>query len=92
MLAAAYYGSGKFAEAVAAAEISRQADPDNKDALIILTAASAALGDMESARSAVRSILELQPDFDIASYGAHQPYKNPKDLDQLLAHLREAGM
>lgn len=92
VLAAAYYGSGKFAEAVAAAKISLQADPENKDALIILAAASAAVGDMASARSAVRSILELQPDFDLSSYAAHQPYKNPKDLQQRLDHLRQTGL
>ena len=92
VLASAFYGSGQFQDAVEAAEISVRSDPNNTDALIVKAAAQAALGHADKAREAVRILKNLKPDFKLAAYAARQPYQNPQHLEQLLDHLRQAGL
>ena len=92
VLAAAYYGSEKFEEAVAAAEISLQADPENVDAMIIEVAANVALGNGAAAQNAAGSIREVKPDFNLQAYADRQPFKNPQELEQMVSRLKEAGL
>ena len=92
VLAASYYGAEMFAEAVAAADVALQVDPENIDALVIEAAASVALGRTAAARTAVENIRKEKPDFDLQGYASRQPYKNPKDLEQLVGRLEQAGL
>lgn len=92
VLAAAYYGCGKFEEAVAAADISLQADPNNVDAMIIIAAANVALGHVDLAQKAVCTIRETKPDFNLQRYADRQPYRNPHDLEQIVSQLKQSGL
>jgi TolB-like protein/tetratricopeptide (TPR) repeat protein len=91
VLAASYYGSGKFEEAVAAAEIALQVDPENIDALVT-AAANQALGRSAEAGAAVEKIRKARPDFNLQTFAHRQPYKNPQDLDRLVGRLKKAGL
>lgn len=92
VLAASYYGSGKFTEAAAAAEIALQLDPGFIDALVIAAAANEALGRSAEAGAAVEKIRKARPDFNLQTFAHRQPYKNPQDLDQLVGRLKQAGL
>jgi adenylate cyclase len=92
VLATAYYGCGRFEEAIDAAEISLKADADNLDALLMLAAANAALGRAAPARKFARDVLRLNADFRLETFAASQPYKNPQQLEQILARLKQAGL
>ena len=50
VLSAAYYGCSRFEEALDAAKISFQADPNNLEALLLIVAANGALGRSEQAQ------------------------------------------
>ena len=92
VLAASYYGSGMFEEAVAAADVALQVDAGYIYALVISAAANSALGRSAEARAAVEKIRAARPDFDLEKFAKHQPYKNPQELEQLLGRLKQAGL
>ena len=92
VLAAAYYGSGQYEEAAAAAEEVLASDRDNLDALLVLTSAQAALGQTDAAHRVAHRVRRVKPDFTLDKFAAGQPYKNPQTLEQVLAMLREAGL
>jgi TolB-like protein len=69
----AYLGLGRFDEAVAAARKSIGKHPTFIPAHLCLASALAHLGKKEEADEAARRILELQPDFRIASRRGHWP-------------------
>jgi TolB-like protein len=91
VLAAAYYGCGRYAEALAAAREILQSDGDNLDALLILAAASAALDRVDEARKVCREVLASHPGFTLEKFAATQPYKEPQALEQVIAILQKAG-
>jgi TolB-like protein len=90
VLGFAYYHCGRFEEAREASEVSLKADPTNLEALILATAADAATGAIEKARETAATIRKGHPTFSAATFAANHPYKDPKDLDQVLAHLNQA--
>jgi TolB-like protein/Tfp pilus assembly protein PilF len=92
VLAAAYYGSGQYNEAAAAAEEVLASDRDNLDALLVLAGAQAALDQTDAARRAAHRVRRVKPDFTLEKFAAGQPYKDPQALDQVLAMLRKAGL
>jgi len=92
VLAAAYYGSGQYEEAVAAAEEVLASDRDNLDALLVLTGAKSALGQTDAARRVAHRVRRIKPDFTLDKFAAGQPYKDPQTLEQVLAMLRKAGL
>jgi tetratricopeptide (TPR) repeat protein len=92
VLAAAYYGSGRYEEAAAAAEEVLTSDRDNLDALLVLTSAQAALGQTDAARRIAHRVRRVKPDFTLDKFAAGQFYKDPQSLEQVLAMLRKAGL
>jgi adenylate cyclase len=90
VLGYAYYHCGRFKEAREAAEVSIKSDPADLEALILATAADAATGAVEKARETATKIKMLHPAFSTVTFAANHPYKDPKDLDQILTHLRQA--
>jgi adenylate cyclase len=92
VLAAAYYGSGQYEEAVAAAEEVLASDRDNLDALLVLAGVQAALGRTDAARRTAHRVQRVKPDFTLDKFAAGQPYKDPQNLEQVLAMLRKAGL
>jgi TolB-like protein len=82
VLAAAYHDSGRYDEAVAAAEASLRLRQDDIDPLLILAAA----------RGVAAKVQDLDRSFHLAEFAETQPYRNPLDLERLLGRLREAGL
>jgi TolB-like protein/Tfp pilus assembly protein PilF len=83
-LAAAFYGSGRYEEAIKSAKEVLKSDKDNLDAFLILAGANAS-----KAASAVRRI---KPDFTLKKYAETQRYKDPKKLEQVTSMLQMAGL
>jgi tetratricopeptide (TPR) repeat protein len=92
VLAAAYYGCGRFAEALDAAQISLEADPSNLEALLLTVAANAALERLEQAQEVARQVLGLKPGFTIESFAVTHPYKDRCHLEEMTSRLQQAGL
>ena len=91
-LAAAYYGSEQYEEAIAAAQEAIKSDQNNLDALLILAGASAALDRKEQAEKAASAIKTIKPDFTLETYAETQRYKDPQTLKQVITLLQKAGL
>jgi len=91
-LAAAYYGSGRYEEAIGSAREVLTSDRNNLDAFLILAAANAALNRQEEAFKAATEVKRIKPDFSIKRYAETQPYKDPKILEQIASLLQRAGL
>jgi adenylate cyclase len=91
VLASAYYGCGRYEEAIAAAEKVLQSDERNLDALLVLAGANAALDRSDEALKACREVLRVDPDFTLEKYAATQPYQDPRALEQVIEMLQKAG-
>ena len=91
-LAAAFYGSGQYEEAIDSAKEVLVNDNDNLDALLILASANATLGQQDKASKAASEIKRIEPDFSIKKYAETQPYSDPKILDQITSMLQKAGL
>jgi adenylate cyclase len=50
------------------------------------------LGRAEEARAEVAEILRIIPNFSLEAWRQRVPYKNPADLERMLAALRKAGL
>jgi TolB-like protein len=92
VLSAAYFGSNRFEEALDAAEISIEADPNNLDAWLLIAAANASLGRLDTAKEAARKILTLKPDFSIETFAKSHPYKYQGQLEKMISQLQQAGL
>jgi TolB-like protein len=92
MLASAYYGSGRYEEAIAAAQEAMKSDQGNLDALLILAGANAALDRKEHALKAASAIKTIKPDFTLEKYAETQRYKDPQTLKQVIIMLQKAGL
>ena len=92
ILASAFYGAGRFEEAVAAARAAIELSDQKVEPYILLSAAHMALGRADDAHLATRRVLDLEPDFDLANYSNAQPYKDQEQLNRLLDHLGKAGL
>ena len=91
-LAAAYYGSGRYAEATTSAREVLKGDKDDLDALLILAGANAALDRQEEASRAAAEVLRIKPDFTLNRYAETQPYRDPNKLEQVTRMLQIAGL
>jgi adenylate cyclase len=91
-LAAAFYGSGRYEEAIASAKEVLKSDKQNLDAFIILAGANAALDRQEPASRAAAEIKRIKPDFSLKKYAETQPYRDPQILEQITRMLQRAGL
>jgi adenylate cyclase len=92
ILASAFYGSGRYEEAVAAAKTAIELDEAHIDPFLMLAASNAALGRGEEARLAADRVRTLKPAFTLDDFAASQPYREPDHLNRLLGQLRSAGL
>ena len=92
VLATAYYGSGQYDEAIAAATEAVRADQNNLGAFLILAGANAALDRPETSKKAADEVRRIMPGFSLEKYAATQPYKDPATLDQVIRTLQKAGL
>ena len=91
-LATAFYGSGRYEEAIESAKEILKSDKDNLDAFLILASANAALDRQEQASKAGQEIKRIEPDFSLKKYAETQPYRDLKILEQLTSMLKRAGL
>ena len=91
-LAAAYYGSHRYEDAIESAKEVLTSDQENLDAFLILASANAALDRHEEAAQAAREVKRIKPDFSIKMYAATQPYRDPKMMEQIAGMLQRAGL
>jgi len=92
ILGYAYYHCEKFEEAREAAEVSIKVDPNNLEALILITVIYVAVGAMEQARKTAIAIKDIHPEFSHTAFAANHPYRDQKHLDQILTHLNQVGL
>ena len=92
ILAAAYYGSGLYEEAIATAMGALKNDRRNLGALLVLAGANAALDRFEEALKAASEVRRINPDFTLEQYSKTQPYKDSKTLEQVIRMLQRAGL
>jgi len=92
VLGYACYHSGRFQEALEAAEISINADPTDLEALVLTAAVQVAMAAESQAHQTARTIRDFHPDFSLTTFAAEHPYQNAKHLEQILDHLSQAGL
>jgi TolB-like protein/class 3 adenylate cyclase/tetratricopeptide (TPR) repeat protein len=92
VLSAAYYGSSRFQEALDAAEVSFEADPNNLDALLLMVAANSSLGRYDQAQKAVNNLRSIRPEFTTDTFATNHPYKDLKSLEKMVSLLKQAGL
>jgi adenylate cyclase len=91
-LAAAFYGDGRYEEAIESAKEVIKTDKDNLDAFLILAGANAALDRQNEASKAASEVQRIKPDFTLKKYAKTQRYKDPKKLEQITGMLQMAGL
>jgi TolB-like protein len=92
-MASAFACLGHPVEAVAIAKDVTKKHPDVTWAHRLLASWAAMAGDMETARSAARTLLAANPDFTIRRYLAIPGFQNmPEYRDGLVRGLRDAGL
>jgi serine/threonine protein kinase/tetratricopeptide (TPR) repeat protein len=90
VLATGHYLCGQPDEAIDAARGAIELAPDNLENHVVLSGALAAAG--HEADSALKEIRRIKKDFSLDAFAATQPFKDPADLDHMLADLRAAGL
>ena len=92
VLASAYYGCGRFEEAVAASKNAIDLKSNDVSPYLYLAASNVALDRADEARRAAMQVLEMEPDFSVAEFAESQPYKLSTTLDTLVTRLNDAGL
>ncbi|WP_425046477.1 tetratricopeptide repeat protein [Primorskyibacter sp. S87] len=91
-LGTVHYDAGHYSEAIQWLTRSQIENPRYTSVLRTLAVAHTAAGQPEEARQSVRRLLELEPDFSVATYrAAHRHYRDPKTADLFSDRLLEAG-
>jgi adenylate cyclase len=92
VLATGHYLCEQSEEAIDAARGTIELAPDNLEVRVILAAALAAAGHPDHEDSPLPEIRRLKKDFSLDGFAESQPFKDPDDLDRMLADLRAAGL
>jgi adenylate cyclase len=92
VLASAYYGCGRFEEAVAAAKDAIDLKSNDLSPYMYLAASNIALDRTDEAHCVAMEVRDMEPDFSLAGFAKTQPYKEPKTLEQIITRLNNAGL
>ena len=92
ILAHAYATSGRYEEAILAAEAVLERHPDTLDALLIRIGCCVALGRDEDARSSAQAVKHIAPGFRLDAFATTQPYIDAAYLETVIDTLRSAGL
>ena len=90
-LALSQFLTRDYAAAVETAMKLVSLKPDYLFGQLILAISCAQHGQTERARTALREVFRLNPNFDLAYLKAVAPYKNSADLEHAIKGLRKAG-
>jgi adenylate cyclase len=88
----AYFGAGRYEEAIAAHKKALQHAPNDIVTHLALTAAYSWAGRLEEARAQAAEVLRINPNFSLEQYAKRSPYKNPADGERVIDGLRKAGL
>ncbi len=83
---------GQTEESIAVLKRALAHNPDFLPAYYNLLLASVDLGRLEEARALATEILRLSPNFSFTTMTQALPYKDPADLEHILAAFRQAGL
>ena len=92
VLATGHYLCEQPEEAIDAARGAIELSPDNLEAHVMLAGALAAAGHPDEADSPLQEIRRIKKDFSLDGFAESQPFREPADLDRMLADLRAAGL
>ena len=90
-LGEAYYWLGRYEEAIEAEKKALLRNPDDLGAYARLAVFYAELGREEEAQAAIAETLRLSPNYSLEVVKL-APYKDPADLERVLAAMRKAGL
>lgn len=82
---------GRYDEAVGWLGKARRGNPQYRAALRLMVAAQCLAGDLAEARALAQELLEADPGFSVAAFGAWYPLQ-PPHLPRMLDALRRAGL
>jgi adenylate cyclase len=91
-LGAAYFGAGRYEEAIAAFKKALQQAPDDIVTHGALTSAYSWAGRLEEARAQAAEVLRINPTYSVEHRAKTLPYKNQTDQQRFLDGLRKAGL
>jgi TolB-like protein/class 3 adenylate cyclase/Flp pilus assembly protein TadD len=91
-LGLAYHLTGQYTEALAALEKARTRNPNFLATHLNLVLLYSKLGREKEARAEAEEVLRINPNFSLETWTQNAPYKDPVDLERLLAALRKAGL
>jgi len=91
-LALSHFFAGRHDESVTCAMSSIRSKPDNAIAVCIYAAASALLGHMSEAESAMARVRELQPALSLSNLADWFTIRRPEDLERWTEGLQKAGL
>jgi len=92
VLATGHYLCQQPDEAIDAARGAIELAPDNLEAHVVLAGALAAAGHADDVAPELQEIHRIKKDFSLEGFATSQPFKDPADLDRMLADLRGAGL
>jgi adenylate cyclase len=92
MLAHSYYLLRRNDEAVAGLQDSLRRHPNFLPARRMLAALYAELGREKDAQAEMAQIMRISPGASLELWRERMPYKNPADVERLIASLRKASM
>lgn len=90
-LGMAYSLTGRYEEALTVMKKALTLTP-NLDIHLGLAALYSTLGRKEEAQAEAAEVLRMSLNFSVDAWGKILPFKNPADLERLLAALRKAGL
>jgi TolB-like protein len=91
-LALAYFGVGRYADAVAALKRRIIRKPDTDISRALLAASYGHLERVEEAKAEWRELMRVNPDYSLEHRRKVQPYKDPADFERIVDGLRKAGL
>jgi adenylate cyclase len=84
--------TGRFEEAVSAFKKAIQLAPDNLTPRFRLASTYIMMGREEEARAEAAEILRINPKYSVDSYAKTSPYKDPSQIEKVVAAVRKAGL
>ena len=91
-LARAYFLMGRYDQAVEALQRRLRGEPNSGEALVLLAASESAAGRLDRAKAALDRFLAPRAHYTLRHYASGEFYKNPEDLNRVLAALHKAGL
>ncbi len=87
-----HFALERYDDAIAAFQRCIVRNPDSMPPHMVLAAAAALVGDMQTATSELAESKRLNPDLSLTFVSEQIPYRRAEDIDRLVAGLKKAGL